>query len=110
MSRWKPQILEDYFYVDIESGEVYSYMWEDNEVNNWHYAIGNCFQIKEEAEKALEKVKELLLSLHEEVKANGTRKDYIDVLKHYATIGAKGVKTETLVKVVELIEKDCKND
>jgi hypothetical protein len=28
------------------------------------------------------------------------------VLKHYATTGAKGVKTKTLVKVVELMTKD----
>lgn len=106
MARWKPPVGRYYFYVDTSIRKVFNYSWADNEVNNWHYAMGNCFPTYEEAERALEMVKELFLSLHEEVKANGTRKDYTDMLKHYATTGAKGVKTETLVKVVELMTKD----
>jgi hypothetical protein len=106
MARWKPKKLEKYFYVHTNLGRVSYYNWEDDNLDKKHYENGNCFKTEEEAERALKMVKELLLSLHEEVKANGTRKDYIDVLKHYATTGAKGVKTKTLVKVVELMTKD----
>jgi hypothetical protein len=105
MARWKPCKGERYFFVG-DNGMVNFTYAEYDEVDQDYYKFGNCFQTQEDAEKAFKMVKELLLSLHEEVKANGTRKDYIDVLKHYATTGAKGVKTETLVKVVELMTKD----
>lgn len=106
MARWKPKVGEKYYIVGTITCGVNYYIWDDEETDRGFYKIGNCFKTREEAERALEMVKELLLSLHGEVKAKGTRKGYIDVLKHYATTSAKGVKTETLVKVVELMTKD----
>lgn len=107
MARWKPKVGESYWIIELYPIAVVNQITSDGfNKDEYLYKIGNCFRTKEEAKKALEMVKELLVSLHGEVKANGTRKDYIDMLKHYATTGAKGVKTETLVKVVELMTKD----
>ena len=63
--RWIPEIGEKYFCVDI-AGLPFGSLWDDGLLDKMAYQQGNCFKTKEEAEAAAEKVKALLLSLHEE--------------------------------------------
>lgn len=63
MARWKPENEEIYFSVDTILREVCCYTWVDEEVDNGLYNMGNVFETEIEAENALEKVQELLLSL-----------------------------------------------
>ena len=62
--RWKPERGEDYYFVNSLSC-IGSYMWRDDSTDRQFYEIGNCFKKKAEAEATAEKVKALLLSLHE---------------------------------------------
>lgn len=70
MSRWKPGSKEIYYYVHA-TGTVEYDTWGPD----WHdfalYDAGNCFRTKAKAEAAAEKVKALLLSLHEETENTG---------------------------------------
>lgn len=62
--RWKPKRGEWYWYVesDIKPCED---SWGDFDLDVLRYEAGNCFRTEEEAEAAAEKVKDLLLDLHE---------------------------------------------
>ena len=69
MARWKPQEDEFVFYF-TEYGNINYTDWTEN-INSirydYHkglYEMGNVFQTKEQAEQALKKIKDLLLSLH----------------------------------------------
>ena len=53
---WKPKYDEKYYYIDVD-GECYLVSWNDSDINNNLYTIGNCFKTKEEAEFAVEKQK-----------------------------------------------------
>jgi hypothetical protein len=66
MSKWKPKYGETFWYVN-EVAEVAGTTWEDDIIDREFYKSGNCFYTVEEAEAAAEKVKALLLSLHETV-------------------------------------------
>ena len=61
--RWKPKNGESYFFISGD-GLVNLSDWDNDVFDNYYYNFGNCFRTKEEAEKALERVKELLLSLN----------------------------------------------
>lgn len=65
MSRWKPEINDVYYFVHA-LGIVEQDLWCDYKCDSDLYNTGNCFRTKAEAEVAAEKVKALLLSLHEE--------------------------------------------
>lgn len=63
--RWKPKQGEDYYFVDSAfnvDSESYEegYVWDEERIES-----GNCFERKEDAKVAAEKVKALLLSLHD---------------------------------------------
>ena len=62
--RWKPGKREIYFYVGRDF-EAYNAIWLEDfpEKNRWQK--GNCFKTEAEAQAAAEKVKALLLSLHD---------------------------------------------
>jgi hypothetical protein len=64
MSRWKPKNGEKYYFVDSCLWKVNYCYWDDNINDNDLYNMGNCFQFKDQAERALEQFKKLLLSLH----------------------------------------------
>ena len=49
-TRWKPNINEQYFYID-EGGNVDFHYWHDDEVDNFLSSIGNFYETEEEAEK-----------------------------------------------------------
>ncbi len=53
---WKPENNETYFYISGH-GRINYHKWNNDSTDNRYYGIGNCFQTKEEAEFALEKVK-----------------------------------------------------
>lgn len=56
-TRWKPGFNQKYYYLDND-GSVCNDVWDDAfNVDNDRLKIGNCFQTKEEAEKAVEKLK-----------------------------------------------------
>ena len=57
-TRWKPETDQTYYGIGI-GGSVYSEYWNDLDVDHDRFEIGNCFQTKEEAEKAVEYLKAL---------------------------------------------------
>lgn len=63
-AHWKPDVGDEYWYVSMLS-ETDSYHWYNDAHDNTLYSCGNVFKTKEEAIAAAEKVKALLLSLHE---------------------------------------------
>ena len=65
--RWKPRVGESYWIIELYPINAVNLTINDgfNKDENL-YNCGNCFKTREEAERALEKVKELLVSLHGE--------------------------------------------
>lgn len=53
-SIWKPQIGDTYYFIDGSSANYST--WDDDFIDRDWFAIGNCFQTKEEAEEALIKI------------------------------------------------------
>lgn len=54
--RWKPRTAEEYWWIS-SVGEIGSSIWDDDEVDNGRWRIGNCYQTEEECEFAIEKLK-----------------------------------------------------
>lgn len=73
--RWKPETNEMYWFIP-KDGEVIPFCWCDDEIDRTCFNFGNCFRTEEEAEAAAEKVKALLLSLHENPKENEESKEF----------------------------------
>jgi hypothetical protein len=61
--RWKPEEGEQYWIIAFS--EVVQSEWREDCADLSRWRMGNCFKTKEEAESAAEKVKALLLSLHD---------------------------------------------
>ena len=57
-TRWKPETLQNYYCVTSD-GSVAKDDWRNWDLDNGRFEIGNCFQTKEEAEKAVEYLKAL---------------------------------------------------
>ena len=53
---WKPCYGEIYYYIDC-AGNVCGAHWYDTKVDEFNWAVGNCYSTIEEAEFALEKMK-----------------------------------------------------
>ena len=70
--RWKPEDREKFWFIDRD-GNANFHMRTEWDSDNDKYDFGNCFQSKEEAEAAAEKVKALLLSLHEQEDVNSQK-------------------------------------
>ena len=60
--KWMP-VEDQEYYVVFGDGLVYKCLWNTSKVAIDRYVLGNCFETKEQAEKAAEKVKELFKSL-----------------------------------------------
>ncbi len=71
--RWMPEYGDTFWYVS-EFAEVCGTTWVDDEIDPVFYESGNCFRTAEEAEAAAEKVKALLLSLHDKDMVTNTCK------------------------------------
>lgn len=52
---WKPQ-QGKYYYSITGYGDVSPYIWEDNNDDNEHYELGNCFKTVDEAKATAEKI------------------------------------------------------
>lgn len=63
-TRWKPDNQEDYYYVN-DYVRVVKTCWNNFYCDENRFQSNNLFKTREEAEAAAEKVKALLLSLHE---------------------------------------------
>lgn len=63
--RWMPKKGESYFYVltGMSGIQICSLQWDDDNGDHLLYDAHNCFQTEKQAERAAEKVKELLKSL-----------------------------------------------
>ena len=60
-NRWKPERSQKYYYVGGDSF-VYDDSWANGSaIDNGRFEIGNCFQTKEEAERAVEYLKALAI-------------------------------------------------
>lgn len=57
---WKPEIGETYYYVDSSHARVSFSYWEDDEIDNERYNVGNCFPTEERAKQVAEKIRMLL--------------------------------------------------
>ena len=55
-TRWKPEEGHRYYFLDSNS-LIYESFWSDDYIDRNRSKIGNCFQTKEEAERAVEKLK-----------------------------------------------------
>lgn len=66
MSRWKPEKGEKYYYVG-DNGMVNFTFADCDSVDEDYYKFGNTFRTEEEAQRALEKVKETLLGFQEDI-------------------------------------------
>lgn len=60
-AEWKPKKGEIYWLISLD-GVIFSETWESKEYGNFN----NCFKSKEQAEKALELVKQALKKAREE--------------------------------------------
>lgn len=55
-TRWKPGLGQKYYFLD-SNGLVYNNIWADDSIDHSRFDIGNCFESREEAEKAVERLK-----------------------------------------------------
>lgn len=68
MARWKPQVGEIYWIIELYPIQAVNLTTNDGfDKDEDLYKSGNCFKTEEEAERALEMVKETLLKCHEEI-------------------------------------------
>ena len=58
-TRWKPEQNQDYCYVNSGGCVCYGSWSNGSSLDNGRFEIGNCFETKEEAEKAVEYLKAL---------------------------------------------------
>lgn len=54
---WKPKSNKNYYYMASDGDISNSYWNGDSKIDNDRYSIGNCFQTKEKAEFAVERLK-----------------------------------------------------
>jgi hypothetical protein len=64
--RWKPSQGAEYWYIN-DTGAVDNNRWEGDRFDVGRWDTGNVFRTKQEAEHAREKIKELLIKLHNEL-------------------------------------------
>ena len=57
-TRWKPETDQKYYFIRT-SGYVYDSIWTNDSIDDGRFEIGNCFETKEEAERAVEYLKAL---------------------------------------------------
>lgn len=65
VGQWKPEMGEDYYTIYCTTLEVLKSVWDNDSTDKERYACGNYFKTEGGARAAIEKVKTLLLSLHE---------------------------------------------
>ena len=48
--RWKPKYGDNYYVVGFRR-RIISHQWDGDNIDNWYYLAGNCFETYEEAEE-----------------------------------------------------------
>lgn len=103
IEKWKPEIGDAYYFFDsdfnVTIAHYNSYIWDDTRI-----AMGNCFKTLKEAESAAEKVKALLLSLHDNGEA--LQADMQDTqLPDWCKVGEYGYAYDSgYFRIVEIID------
>jgi hypothetical protein len=88
--RWKPEKGKMYWMIDFCYTKAVGPMsWAFDWIDTAAYQSGNCFKTEAEAQAAAEKVKDLLLSLHDTTQVNTQDKQLPDWCK----VGAWGYDT-----------------
>jgi hypothetical protein len=54
-----------HYYVVLFQGNIQKFKWLGEEIDNESSKFGNCFKTREQAEQAREKIKEVLLHIHD---------------------------------------------
>ena len=84
--RWKPEVREPYWITGFD--QFIKSVWTDDNIDEIRWESGNCFKTREEVEAATEKVKELLLSLHDTTKPTATTANtQVKKLPDWCTVG-----------------------
>lgn len=65
IERWKPKKGDVYYTISCFENDICDYCWDDDSIDKECWESGNCFKTEAEAQAASEKVKALLLSLHD---------------------------------------------
>lgn len=100
--RWKPENKETYWIVDVVNKiDVGVIEWASDSFDRRQYNNGNCFNTEAEARAAAEKVKTLLLSLHDEQPAKDCNQ-----LPEWCKVGAIGFNDEYF-KIIKINDKYC---
>ena len=47
---WKPKFDEEYYFLD-NTGDVDVYPWQNDEIDEYRYSVGNCFKTEKAAER-----------------------------------------------------------
>jgi len=63
--RWLPSVGDHYFLI-LGNGKIELFPWNDTAFDHeaWHF--GNCFQTQAQAAQVREKIKEVLLTFHQD--------------------------------------------
>lgn len=64
-TRWKPELHEVCFHV-YGNGEINQFVWENDDLDDLYFKIGNVFRTREQAQTYAEECKKLAMKLHEE--------------------------------------------
>lgn len=75
-ARWRPEIGDSYWYIDMLVGHIYvetKEMWSDSKQDERRISAGNCFKTKEQAEEVLEKIKKVLMEVHDRSENEGDK-------------------------------------
>ena len=69
---WKPEERGEYYYINY-SGSAFLDIYDSGELDSCLFEIGNCFKTKEDAEKAIEKLKALRRLREKGLRFDGTK-------------------------------------
>ena len=64
--RWKPENGEDYWWID-DYGDTRQWRWDNEGIEQKMWAVGNCFQTKDQAVEAIKRRKQTLQQFHKEI-------------------------------------------
>jgi hypothetical protein len=89
-TRWKPELGQKYYFLD-SNGFVYNSIWSDDSIDSNRSGISNCFQTKEEAERAVEYLKALAVVRGDATSKFTRDRDnfyvYYDVISNHLAVG-----------------------
>lgn len=89
-TRWKPELGQRYYFLDSK-GSPYGNIWADDPIDSNRSEISNCFQTKEEAERAVEYLKALAVVRGDATSKFTRYRDnfyvYYDVISNHLAVG-----------------------